>query len=80
MDIEFELERLLLSRDFRQKLNKSLADRGYLIHVALIDQLRNVLVPGGTPGINPAPTESNELREEDVGFLAGLPGSSDNLD
>jgi len=76
MDIEFELETLLLSRDFRIKLNKSLADRGYLIHVALIDPVDMRLVPGNTQGVDPAPKESLELREEDVGFLDGLPSSA----
>jgi len=58
MDISFDLETLLLSRDFRVKLNKSLEDLGYRIHVALIDQ-ENRLVPGDSIGITPFPGERN---------------------
>jgi hypothetical protein len=77
MDIEFELESLLLSRDFRIRLNQSLASRGYHLHVALVTQ-EGTLISGSTPGVNPLPTESNEMREEDIGFLAGLPGSAED--
>ena len=78
MDITIELERLLLAKDFRHRLNKSLAERGYHLHVALVTP-DGRLVPGCSPGVNPLPDESNELREEDIGFLEGSLPPNQNL-
>jgi hypothetical protein len=59
MDIVFELETLLMSYDFRQKLNQSLIDRGMSVRIALITPEGN-LVPGDTPGVSPLGGERND--------------------
>lgn len=59
MDIVFELEALLASYDFRQKLNKSLIDKGMTVRIALID-INGQLVPGDTPGVSPFGGERND--------------------